>query len=167
MLIKISNLVEGQHEFSFDENIQKIDLEEPFFGKFHSNIVLNKLHHQIIVNAHTTVNAKFECDRCSTEFTAFLTSDYEMVYLMNESPVDSEAINVAYLPRDAATIDLKNDLREFAVLSIPLKKLCNTDCKGLCYRCGGDLNKGECTCTEPEMDPRWQKLIDLKNNIKQ
>ncbi|HSL89580.1 MAG TPA: DUF177 domain-containing protein [Ignavibacteriaceae bacterium] len=167
MIIKISNLVEGEHAISFDESIKKIELEEPFFGNFHSDIVLNKLHDQIIVEAHTTVNAKFDCDRCGTEFTAILTNDYRMVYLMNESPVDSEAINIAYLPRDAATIDLKSDLREFAILSIPMKKLCNPECKGFCYKCGGDLNNGECTCTEPEIDPRWQKLIDLKNNIKQ
>jgi uncharacterized protein len=167
MIIKISNLVEGKHEFSFDESIKKIELEDPFFGNFHSDVVLNKLHDQLIVEVHTTVNAKFECDRCSTEFSAILKNDYVMVYLMNESPVDTEALNVAYLRHDAATINLKNDLKEFAVLSVPMKKLCNTDCKGLCYRCGGDLNKGECTCKEPKIDPRWQKLIDLKKNIKQ
>lgn len=165
MVIKISNLAEGEHRFNFNESIKSIELELPFFGNFQSAIVLNKLHDQIILDSHTKVCAKFECDRCGTDFTTELENDYEMVYLMNETPADTDALNVAYLPHDAAVIDIKNDLREFAILSIPMKKLCREDCKGLCYRCGGDLNKGECTCKEPEMDPRWEKLIDLKKII--
>lgn len=165
MIIKISNLVEGEHEFSFEDSVKKIELEEPFFGNFHSNVVLNKLHDQIILEAHTLVGAKFECDRCGNEYITELENEFEMVYLMNEVPVDSEAINVAYLSHDASYINIKNELREFAILSVPMKKLCNTNCKGLCYKCGGDLNKGECTCTESEIDPRWEKLVDLKKNI--
>lgn len=165
MIIKISNLLEGEHYFNFDENVQKLELEEPFFGNFSTDVKLTKLHNQIILDSHTKINARFECDRCGTEFETLLENDYEMVYLMNEVPEESEAINVVYLPADAVTINIKNDLREFAILSIPMKKLCKRDCKGLCYRCGGDLNKNECNCSNAEIDPRWQKLIDLKNNI--
>lgn len=165
MIIKISNLLEGKHYFNFVENVQKLELEEPFFGNFSTDVKLTKLHNQIILDSHTKINARFECDRCGTEFETLLENDYEMVYLMNEVPEESEAINVVYLPADAVTINIKNDLREFAILSIPMKKLCKRDCKGLCYRCGGDLNKNECNCSNAEIDPRWQKLIDLKNNI--
>lgn len=165
MIIKISNLVEGEHEFSFEESVKKIDLGEPFFGNFHTNVSLNKLHDQIILDANTRVPAKFDCDRCGCEFTTELENEYEMVYLMNEIPVDSEAINIAYLPHNSTSINIKNELREFAILSIPMKKLCKHDCKGLCYKCGGDLNKGECKCTKAEIDPRWEKIIDLKNII--
>ncbi len=165
MIIKISNLIEGEHHFSLDERIEKINLEEPFFGNFKSDIKLNKLHNQIILDSHTSIKAKFECDRCGNEFITDLENDYKMVYLMNEVPEESKAINIAYLPPDVASIDIKNDLNEFAMLSIPMKKLCKEDCKGLCYRCGCDLNKGECKCTEPEIDLRWQKLSSLKNNI--
>lgn len=161
MVIKISNLVEGEHYYNFDEKIEKIDLGEPFFGNFKSDIKVSKLHDQIILDSHTVLQAKFECDRCGTEFIADLMSEYEMVYLMNEVPEETDSLNVAYLSSEATKIDIKNDLREFAILSIPMKKLCKDDCKGLCYSCGGDLNKGECTCSEPEIDPRWQKLIDF------
>ncbi len=165
MIIKISNLVEGEYEFSFEENVKKIELEEPFFGNFHTNVTLNKLHDQIILDVHTRVGVKFECDRCGNEFTTELENVYEMVYMMNKIPVESEAVNIAYLPRDATTINIKNELREFSILSIPMKKLCKPDCKGLCFKCGRDLNKGECKCTETEIDPRWEKIIDLKKII--
>lgn len=165
MIIKISNLAEGEHEFSFEESINKIELEEPFFGNFHTDVTLTKLHDQMILDAHTQVYAKFECDRCGNEFTTELENDYEMVYLMNEVPVDSESINIAYLSHDASFINIKNELREFAILSIPMKKLCKPDCKGLCYKCGGDLNRAECMCPDEKIDPRWEKLLDLKKNI--
>lgn len=166
MLIKISNLTVGEHHFSFDERIENIDLGEPFIGNFKTFITLHKLHNQLILDSHSEFKAKFECDRCGTSFIAELETEYEMVYLMNEVPQDTDAINVVYLSHDAANINIKNDLREFAILSIPMKKLCKEDCKGLCFRCGRDLNKDECNCTEPGTDPRWQKLIDLKSNFK-
>lgn len=166
MLIKISNLTAGEYHFNFDERIEKIDLGDPFIGNFKTFITLNKLHNQLILDSRSELTAQFECDRCGIEFTRELESEYEMVYLMNEEPQDTEAINVTYLSHDAVNIDIKNDLREFAILSIPMKKLCKEDCKGLCYRCGGDLNKNECSCTVSEIDPRWQKLIDLTSNLK-
>ena len=59
---------------------------------------------------------------------------------MNEQPAETESINVNYLSRDADNIDISNDVREFALLSVPMKKLCSEDCKGLCFKCGKDLN---------------------------
>lgn len=165
MRIKISNLVDGEHHFSFEESINSIELEEPFFGDFKSEVKLSKIHSQIILESHTIVYAKFECDRCGTEYTAALENEYEMVYLMNEREEESQSINISYLSPDAAYIDIKDDLREYALLSIPMKKLCDPSCKGLCFRCGGDLNLDECNCTEPKIDPRWLKLDELKNKI--
>jgi uncharacterized protein len=44
---------------------------------------------------------------------------------------------------------------------MPFAPLCRPDCLGLCSRCGGDLNLGECTC-RPEADPRWAPLSGLE-----
>jgi uncharacterized protein len=84
---------------------------------------------------------------------------------MNEKPEETDSINVSYLNRDADKIDIKSDVREFALLSIPMKKLCKEDCKGLCYKCGKDLNKEQCTCSAEEIDPRWKPLMNLKDKL--
>lgn len=47
-------------------------------------------------------------------------------------------------------------------LELPEKVLCRDDCRGLCPRCGADLNPGPCPCP-PGGDPRWVGLLDLKN----
>lgn len=165
MIIKISNLNEGVHDFSFEEKVSLIDLNKPFYGKFVSSIRMTKLHDQMILDVSTVFKVKYQCDRCGSEFNSKLVSKYEMVYLMNEKPVDSESIYVTYLSRTADKIDLKNDVREFALLSVPMKRLCKDDCKGLCYKCGADLNNEQCSCNKEEIDPRWKPLIELKEKL--
>lgn len=165
MIIKFTNLSEGSHEFIFEEKVEKLDLEKPFYGKFKSLVVLNKLHDQIILSVKTVFKVKYQCDRCGIDYNTKLFSDYQMVYLMNEEPADTDAINIAYLSRTADKIDISNDLREFALLAIPMKKLCKEDCKGLCYKCGADLNKEQCTCQTKEIDPRWRPLLNLKDKL--
>ncbi len=165
MKIKISNLSEGVHNFYLDEDVNELDLCEPFLGKCKVDIELNKLHNQIILNANLTLNAGFDCDRCNKNFVTVLTGSYQMVYMFGTEPVESESLNVTYLPLDADKIDLTGDIRDYALLAIPMKKLCKEDCKGLCVKCGKDLNEGECACEFKDVDPRWLPLTELKNKI--
>ncbi len=52
-------------------------------------------------------------------------------------------------------------------LNIPMRALCRPDCRGLCPRCGADLNErgGECSCAGSEPDPRWAALASLKGRL--
>ena len=43
-------------------------------------------------------------------------------------------------------IDLDSDIREEIILSYPINPLCDDKCKGLCPRCGHNLNEGGCNC---------------------
>lgn len=165
MIIKISNLSEGEHNFVFDDKVDVLDLDNPFYGKYKSTIILNKLHDQLIISVNSIFKVKFECDRCATEYKTSLKSDYKMIYLMNEAPKETDSLNVTYISRDADKIDIKSDVREFALLSIPMKKLCKEDCKGLCYKCGKNLNIEQCSCSTEEFDSRWKPLMNLKDKL--
>jgi uncharacterized protein len=165
MYIKISNLSDGVHNFTFDESVNKLWLVETFFGRFKADFELNKSHSQIILNAEISTKAHFECDRCGKEFLSDLHNQYQVVYLFGAKPEGELTDNVLYIPADADRIFIDNDLRDFAVLSIPMKKLCTADCKGLCFKCGKDLNEGECGCEKENIDARWQPLIELKNKL--
>jgi len=165
MIIKITNLSLGEHNFVFEDKVDFLDLDKPFYGKYKSFVILNKLHDQLIMSVTSDFKVKYECDRCGTEFKSSLKSDYKIIYLMNETPEETDSINVSYLTRDADKIDIKTDVCEFALLSIPMKKLCKEDCKGLCYKCGKDLNKEQCICSTEEIDPRWKPLMNLKDKL--
>ncbi|HCY76443.1 MAG TPA: hypothetical protein DHV28_11020 [Ignavibacteriales bacterium] len=165
MIIKISNLSEGDHEFVFEDKVGLLELDNPFYGKFKSSVLLNKLHDQLILSVKSKFKVKYECDRCGTDFKTTLLSDYKMIYLMNETPEETDSINVSYLSRDADKINISTDVREFALLAIPMKKLCTEDCKGLCPTCGKDLNREQCNCINAEIDPRWKPLLNLKDKL--
>jgi uncharacterized protein len=166
MLIKVNNLKEGTHLYNLDEPIENIGLEEPFIDKVNIDLNLQKLHNQIILETKILAKANFECDRCNSEFISRLRTAYKMVYLFGSSADDgNEALDVAYLPADASEIVLDDDIRDYALLSIPMKKLCKEDCRGLCPKCGKNLNEGKCDCDSQTVDPRWLQLKDLKNKI--
>src|SRR5579864_4174880 len=64
-------------------------------------------------------------------------------------------------------LDTRPIVLEQLQLNIPMKPLCRPDCRGLCPRCGADLNErgGECSCAEPQTDPRWAALAALKGQL--
>ena len=63
---------------------------------------------------------------------------------------------------------MKLDLNELVysevIVSLPMKHLCKDDCKGICVKCGKNLNEGRCDCPEKEIDPRLSALAELLNN---
>jgi len=59
-------------------------------------------------------------------------------------------------------IDLSDIVREQILLSLPIKHICQEACKGICQRCGKDLNEGPCKCVEEHHDPRWDVLKTFK-----
>jgi uncharacterized protein len=59
-------------------------------------------------------------------------------------------------------IDLTQIIRDYIILSIPMKPLCSDECKGICAVCGANLNKIDCGHKEKEeIDPRWEKLYEM------
>ena len=49
-------------------------------------------------------------------------------------------------------------------MDLPTKHLCSEDCKGMCEKCGKNLNEGDCSCENIDIDPRWSTLLDIMNN---
>jgi uncharacterized protein len=59
-------------------------------------------------------------------------------------------------------VDVDGLAREALVLGLPAQVVCADTCKGLCMRCGRDLNKGSCGCEADPIDERWNRLKDLR-----
>ena len=162
MIIKISNLSDGSYDYEFEGEIAEIGLIDPYTGKYDTNVELSKFQDQIILNCETNIKATMICDRCSENYEQVIKSEYNMVYLLRGTEEENESVDIVYLNGDAEKINIKDDVRDYALLAIPMKKLCNEDCKGLCYRCGKNLNEVDCECYQNEIDDRWKPLIKLK-----
>jgi uncharacterized protein len=65
-------------------------------------------------------------------------------------------------PFDGRRIDLAPALREHLMLALPMGELCREDCQGLCPQCGQNKNEKSCDCRPETVDPRWQRLKELK-----
>ena len=91
------------------------------------------------------------CDRCAAEFTRDIDFPIDVVLVTELASEENEDEWVFPLVGDSA--DLDDIVRTVFVLNLDSKLLCKEDCKGLCPRCGKNLNDGKCTC-EKELDPR-------------
>jgi len=69
------------------------------------------------------------------------------------------------LEPEATEIDLRPAVREELMLAVPRWVVCRDDCRGLCPRCGKDLNAGPCGCP-PAEDRRWKGLATLKDKLR-
>jgi len=63
---------------------------------------------------------------------------------------------------DQDEVDLQPLIEEIMVTEIPLIPLCNSDCSGLCPICGINRNTASCDCARDSIDPRWEKLKNLR-----
>ena len=98
------------------------------------------------------------CDRCASEFDREIDFPIDVVLVTELANEENEDEWVFPLEGDSA--DLDDIVRTVFVLNLDSKLLCSEDCKGLCHRCGKNLNGGPCSC-QKELDPRFAALKQL------
>ena len=98
------------------------------------------------------------CDRCANEFERDVEFPIDVVLVTELANEENEDEWVFPLEGDSA--DLEDIVRTVFVLNLDSKLLCKEDCKGLCCRCGKNLNDGPCNC-QKELDPRFAALKQL------
>ncbi len=68
---------------------------------------------------------------------------------------------------DGYNLDVDQLLSNELLLNLPMKVLCKEDCKGICNRCGTNLNYGTCSCDQSSPDPRMAVIQDLFQQFKE
>ena len=104
--------------------------------------------------AETTLDAV--CDRCGKEFSQEKSVPFSC--MLAEELENGENDEIVLL--EDGKVDLGDLARTAFILEMDTKTLCSEDCKGLCPRCGADLNLGPCSCKK-EVDPRLAVLAKL------
>ena len=100
------------------------------------------------------------CDRCAAEFDREMVIPIDAFLVTELANEENEDEWVFTLEGDSA--DLDDIVRTIFVLNMDSKLLCSDDCKGMCCRCGKNLNDGPCSC-EKEIDTRLAALKQLLN----
>lgn len=162
MFIKHTNYGEGVFEITLTEKAKNVGLGEPFIGNIDLHCRMDKSHHQIVLDCSVVTNARLTCDRCGVEFEENFEKDFELLFLFEEREGYEDNDDVFYLAPDNDKLFIGDSVRDYSILSIPLKNLCKEDCKGLCAKCGTNLNVDTCTCEDITINPVWEKLKELK-----
>ncbi|MFC1566625.1 DUF177 domain-containing protein [bacterium] len=105
----------------------------------------------LIVNGNITGKVESKCNRCLEFFAAEYEAPFEQSYEITNQ--DDEIL-------------LDEDIRQAFLLGLPIKFLCNEQCKGLCDACGINLNTGKCECQKKEKITPFSQLKNLINKKK-
>ena len=117
-------------------------------------LLLESVTDGLLISGGVTGRVTMSCARCLATFEQDLQVTVHELFA--PEPEEDEDV----YPVREGSVDLEPMIRDALVLAMPFAPLCREDCLGLCERCGGDRNRGECTCVE-EVDPRWSALAAL------
>lgn len=121
----------------------------------------------VMVNSRVEAKAKATCVRCLEPFSLTLTAHYPISLKPkpNSPPPEEVELNRQDLETDfyvGEEIDLTPVVQDQVLLAIPQKIVCREDCRGLCQRCGKNLNRETCQCAVKEIDPRLEALKNFR-----
>ncbi len=121
----------------------------------------------MFLNATVTLNYHAACDRCLDDVDGTLEIPFERMVSSSAPKTDYDddaEFDIIYV--NESGIDIDTELMEEIALELPVYHLCNDDCKGLCQKCGKNLNLGPCECEDKkEIDPRLKILQKLLDNM--
>lgn len=111
----------------------------------------------ITIKAHIKVDLELKCSRCLDTFIYPIDIDIEERFTNNKELQDEEGIIFV----EGDTLDLSLIVENSIISTLPIKRLCAEDCKGLCSNCGANLNVDKCSCNNYDVDIRLAKLKEL------
>lgn len=162
MIIDVSDLINKKQstkkvhlvykEESFYDDGEKIDFLEPVIISGEVSISGGI----ISLEAKLSTKLNLPCSRCLTRFAREVDIQIQEKFSNNPDDKDDEIIFI-----DSDTIDITDIIKNNIIMSLPIKKLCEDSCKGLCQHCGTNLNTSNCNCLDKDVDPRLAKLKDL------
>ena len=168
MIIDINPILKGEKKqlnieylLSIENEIEDVDFND-------SSIVkgcIKDMAGYITLNLEAEVRYKTECARCLTPLMESMSIKFEKTVVTEETELQNSE-NDDYIVSKDGFIDVDEALVEQIFLELPLRHLCKEDCKGLCPKCGCNLNSETCSCELTEPDPRFDVLRKLLENNK-
>lgn len=162
MLFELKSVFQNEGEekqVNYKLDIADIDIDGVFPFRTPIDVTATAKNRASLVSL--TIRACFSysrsCDRCSTDFTREMDMLFE--HKLAQTLVDDG--NDDYIETPDFTLKLDEIVISDVLLSLPQKNLCKSDCKGLCFVCGQNLNEGECSCNRQQTDPRLEILKQL------
>jgi len=138
-----------------------------------TDFVLAHRDRDLRIDGSVETSIIFRCSRCMKEFCKPFVADFDLTYLPQQKMTNENAeielkyedMEVEYY--DGIAFDVNVMVLEQIELAMPMQYVCREDCKGLCYKCGADLNEGECLCEKEATGSRLSVLLEFQKKKKQ
>jgi uncharacterized protein len=123
---------------------------------------------EIRLSGQYTVEMGAQCDRCLGRARFPLAASFDLWYRPaaviardEEVSIDEDDVEIGFY--EGSGILLEDVLREQVLLALPMQKVCEDACRGICPECGRNRNEVECGCSPVAPDDRWSALRNLKS----
>lgn len=113
----------------------------------------------LVLRAKIKTRLEMVCSRCLDTFIYPIDIDIEERFTTNRDSKDDEAIVVM-----DDVLDITEIVENSIISTLPIKRVCKDDCKGLCQVCGCNLNYGTCSCDKEDVDIRFESLKGFFDN---
>lgn len=97
-----------------------------------------------------------KCYRCLKEIKCKMDMNISESFVKAERKKDDDSYTYK-----GDYVELDKPLKDNMYLNLPMKHVCDEACKGICPKCGSDLNEDQCECEEKSIDPRLEVLKDF------
>lgn len=155
MLIDVKYLADKREEFNFSEKFELPRGDYMMGVNVSVDVVVYRKDANYIVEGKVNSVLNVNCDLCLRSFETKL--DFDLCEVYSEEPDEDQEI----WELSDKTIDLKPAVIANIMLNLPMQILCSDDCKGLCPKCGHNLNDSDCGCDRGYVNPQFEKLLNL------
>jgi len=138
-------------------------------GPLEVNATAELLDGQIRVTGELQTRIEMVCARCLEPVIEEVHRNFDLFYqpLLKGTPNEEERLKdddteIGFFEGEG--LFLADVLKEQVLLSLPMKVICQSDCRGLCPHCGANLNQEQCRCERHISDPRLAPLARLKQD---
>jgi uncharacterized protein len=139
--------------------VADVDSRVPAGAEIVADVVIESFDGGVAVAGKLSSVWEGECRRCMAPLDGELVTDVRELFRRGGGedegtyPMVAEQVNIREMVNDALFV------------ALPLLPLCREDCRGICPRCGTDLNVEPCGCDEIHLDPRWSGLQVLVSGV--
>lgn len=173
MKINVINIPEDglMLQFSKEDNyyfdiLSEKEKTEFSHGKVEVNCSLKKILETVVIDGEINTTVILTCCRCLEPASFIVKTDFRYTLvpmdnkrLSEEMELCSEDLDFGYYQE--CIIDLDPIVYEQILLQIPMKVLCQENCKGLCPYCGINLNMASCSCHKESSNGKFSTLKNL------
>lgn len=122
---------------------EEADLE-PEGAKIHISVRVVPCSGEAVVTGNIRAAFQAECSVCLAPVDVKIEEEFFGAY-----PISPDI-----------EIDLLPDVRDAFMAGISIRLKCSPQCKGLCVRCGTNLNQGPCSCSSKKIIPSLKVVLN-------